>query len=246
MPNKLLVIAALSLITAPALAGGKNSGQKHEAAGLGSGVVVGAVIGGPVGAVLGGAVGGWFGDRFHREQTARLDSEQRYEKASAEVQDLANSVGSLEQQLQSRAEQIADLETQIQIEERAYRGALQQALNTQIFFRTGEATLQEDSVENLERIVRLIGSFDGFVVHLDGYADARGDESYNEQLSEARAMAVRDALTAAGFPADRITVNALGETFSQADEKDLDALAMERRVHIEIVGSPDERRVARQ
>ncbi len=245
MRNKLATIAALSLLAAPVMAAGKKHTNKHEAAGVGSGVVVGAIAGGPVGAIIGGAVGAWFGDRFNKEQTARVESEERYERAQASADELQQAVGSLEDSLAGSEREIASLESQMLVEERAYRNALQEALNTQVFFRTGESELHEESVASLSRMARVINSVDGFVIRLEGHADARGDEQYNVDLSEARAMAVRDTLIAAGFPRNRITVTAAGETQARAGEKDLDALAMERRVHIQLIGA-DDARVARQ
>jgi outer membrane protein OmpA-like peptidoglycan-associated protein len=246
MKNPVLSFVAVSLIAAPAFAAGKASANKHEAAGVGSGVVVGAAVGGPIGAIVGGAVGGWFGDRFHRERTARIDSEQRYDEAQAQAGRAEAEAEQLTAELAGSAERIASLESEIQQEKRVYRSTLQQALDTQVFFRTGEAELREDSLESLERVARLIDTLDGFVIHLEGHADPRVDEQYNEELSAARAAAVRDALVAAGLSSQRITVSAAGETQSRAEEKDLDAMALERRVHIELIGLDEAGRVARQ
>lgn len=246
MRNKILTITALSLMAAPAMAAGKKDANKHEAAGLGSGVVVGAIAGGPIGAILGGVAGGWFGDRFGKEHKAKLEFEQRYGEAQANADELERTVDSLEDSLVGSERKVSSLESQMLAEERAYRSALQQALNTQVFFRTAESALHEDSIASLGRMAQLINSIDGFVIRLEGHADSRGDEQYNVELSEARANSVRDALIAAGFPANRISVTAVGETQAQAEEKDLDALALERRVHIELVGMDEATRVARE
>lgn len=238
MNTKLLVVLVASLAMAPAFAD-KSRTNKEEATGVGSGLAVGAILGGPVGAILGGALGAWVGDRFHRETTARVEVEQEYEAARTDLE-------SLEREFRGREQRIASLESTIRLEERKYREALQEALNTQIFFHTGEAALHEDSVERLGKIAKLVASMDGFIVRLAGHADARGDEEYNAQLSAARAAAVRDALVASGFPNSRIVVTAEGESMARADEKDLDALALERRVHIELMTAEEFGRVAQQ
>ncbi len=41
-------------------------------------------------------------------------------------------------------------------------------------------------------------------LEVSGYHDASGDKAHNEDLAKARALAVRDALQAAGVPAERI------------------------------------------
>jgi outer membrane protein OmpA-like peptidoglycan-associated protein len=89
--------------------------------------------------------------------------------------------------------------------------------------------------------------FDDFAIVVEGHADPRGEEAFNEQLSAERAASVRAALIASGLPADRISTRAAGERDSGATEGDLDAMALERRVDLSIVQPlPRENRVARQ
>lgn len=244
MRKKALAIVALSLVAAPVWSADKTN--KHEAAGLGSGMVVGAAVGGPIGAIIGAAIGGKLGDRFHEEKTARAAFEQRYSDATAQAAALQADSDGLQTRLSGARDRIGYLESALEAEEVAYRSALQEALNTQIFFRTGESVLHEESVQSIERMAQLISSLDGFVIRLEGHADSRGDEAYNEALSEQRAVAVRDTLVSAGFPSNRITVSAAGESMAEAEEKDYDALAMERRVQIRLIGVDEASRVAQQ
>ena len=99
MNAKMLVVVAASLIAAPALADETHT-NKTEAAGIGSGLAVGAILGGPVGAVVGAAHGGWVGDRFHRETTARVEVEQQYASAQSDLD-------ALEREMQGSSERIA-------------------------------------------------------------------------------------------------------------------------------------------
>jgi OOP family OmpA-OmpF porin len=55
------------------------------------------------------------------------------------------------------------------------------------------------------------GGIDDAVISPTGHADRAGSEDYNLALSLRRAEAVRDALIAAGIPADAITVARRGE-----------------------------------
>ena len=238
MNTKCLVVLMASLIATPALAD-KPRAHKEEAAGVGTGLAVGAILGGPVGAIAGAALGGWVGDRFHREKTARVEVEQQYASARSDLE-------TLEREIRGGEQRIASMESKIRLEERKYREALQEALNTQIYFRTEEAELHEDSLARLGRIATLLNALDGFVVRLAGHTDVRGEEEYNAQLSAARAAAVRDALVAAGFPNSRIVITAEGESMATADEQDSDALALDRRVHIELVPTDEHERVAQQ
>lgn len=237
MKNIILALTATSLVAGPAFADDSVRTNRHEAAGLGSGLLIGAAAGGPIGAIIGAALGGLFGDKYHDERTAHLEFESQYELARADIEELSDT-------LQGREQRIAEMQQTLVREERRYAAALQEALNAEVFFRTGESELSEESVERIGRIAGLVTSMDGFVVRLAGHADNRGDEEYNEQLSASRAAAVRDAMIAAGFPSSRIALSAEGENWSQAAENDLDALAMERRVHIELVTDENDARIA--
>ena len=237
MKHLILATVASSVIAAPAFADETRHASKHEAAGLGSGMVIGAALGGPVGAIIGAAFGAKFGERYNNERTTRLEVESDYEVAKGDIDALGV-------QLREREQHIAAIQQKMREEERSYRAAVQEALNAEVFFRTGESELSDEAVQRMARIAQLVGSLDGFVVRLAGHADNRGDAEYNEQLSAERAVAVRDALIAAGFPGTRIALSAEGESASQAAAGDLDGLAMERRVEIELISGDADSLVA--
>jgi len=237
MKKLIFAVMASSLIGAPAFAADKSHTNKHEAAGLGSGLAIGAAVGGPIGAILGAAFGAVLGTKYHDERTGRIAVEADYALANADIDDLRS-------QLHGRERRISEMQQQLSEEQRSYRAAVQEALNAEVFFRTGESVLSDESIDRIGRIAALVAPMDGFVVRLAGYADSRGAEDFNEQLSAERAVAVRDALVAAGMPASRISVTAEGERSSNAEEGDLDALAMDRRVQIELVSGDSDARVA--
>src|SRR5690606_32869679 len=114
----------------------------------------------------------------------------------------------------------------------------------QVYFRTAQSEVEPGAAERLSRIARLVRTMDGAVVLLEGHADPRGDEQYNIELSQARAESVRRILVDAGVPEDRIAISAEGESRSEAPIDDVDALALDRRVSISIVGPGGEERVA--
>jgi outer membrane protein OmpA-like peptidoglycan-associated protein len=163
-----------------------------------------------------------------------------YEEASQEATSLQALVAGSE-------DEIENLQFVMRRQEEAYRNALQEAFEVEVYFRTGEAALQQTVAERVERLGQIMRGFNDFAIVIEGHADPRGDESYNEQLSAERAAAVREALIRAGLPGDKITTRASGERASQATEGDLDAMALERRVDVSIVYPlPRENRVARQ
>jgi outer membrane protein OmpA-like peptidoglycan-associated protein len=240
MRNKFLLLVVSSVVAMPAWTAETDTASKQENIGVGSGAAIGAIAGGPVGLIVGAAFGAWLGDRFHHERSERLAFEAKYGEAQADA-------ASLESRLSGTERQARHFESELLAERLAHREDLRRALDIEVMFRTGDSELADDIEPRLARLAELVSPIDGTMIRLEGHADARGSEEYNEQLSAARAAAVRDALIEAGMPAARITMSAIGERDSTAQEKDLDAMAFERRVQIKLVDQSDDiNRVAQQ
>ena len=97
-----------------------------------------------------------------------------------------------------------------------------------LLFRTDEAVLADSTGIRLNQLATTISDMPGIHVRLDGFADERGDDVYNQELSQRRVDFVREQLVTAGIDASRITVNAYGE--SKAQDETVDSYALERRV----------------
>ena len=65
---------------------------------------------------------------------------------------------------------------------------------------------------------------------INGHADARGTESYNQTLSEKRAQAVYEMLVESGVPENQLKKFGFGEHFPQYDVNNWDE---NRRVELE-------------
>ena len=213
--------------------------SKHENIGIGGGAAIGGAAGGPVGFVLGAALGAWLGDRFDAEHTARLEFEDRWAEAEGEVAALNDLVKSSEQHA-------AVLESRLGRETREMRDTVSDALDVQVLFKTDESNLPTETQQRLLRLAGLLARMDGTLIHIEGHADSRGNDEYNEQLSAQRAVAVRDTLIKAGVPASMISVDAQGERQSVAEESDTDSLAMDRRVDLTLIRSSDQARIAQE
>ena len=66
-----------------------------------------------------------------------------------------------------------------------------------------------------------------------GYADEVGNSSYNQQLSQKRAEAVKNVLTNAGIDASRLTVKGNGEDTS-VNKNSAEARQIVRRVTFKV------------
>ena len=223
----LLVMVGLALGAGSVYAADGGNTSRQEAMGVGAGAVIGAAAGGPVGFLLGAAFGGWLGDRFHHEQAAGEELEQRWTSTRKRVTTLEDELGRTRRGL-------ARAELSRREDRQAMTQTLEQAINMQVLFKTGLSALDDAGQQRIERLAELLADMDGIAIEVAGHADARGAEDYNGQLSAERAVAVRDALIRAGVDSDRITTTALGEVQSTATEGDLDGYALERRVDIRL------------
>lgn len=220
MRTTLTVISCIALAGAvPAQAA---EASKEEKIGVGSGALVGAIAGGPVGLVIGATIGAKVGDTLHRKNDTiqQLDSSLQQSrsdlrKLNANYDAVSNDLDQL--QALARPELINMLEAGIAMD---------------LLFRTDEAVLADTTGDRLAQLGRTVAAMPDVQVELDGFADERGDESYNLQLSGQRVAFVRKQLVSAGVHPSRIRASAHGEAVAQDDSAD--SYALERRVSLRL------------
>ncbi len=81
-----------------------------------------------------------------------------------------------------------------------------------VTFPEGGYRLSPDANKQLDVAARLFRDVNPVVMYSIGYADANGDEFSNIVLSAQRARAVKMGLIARGIPADRLQIQAFGES----------------------------------
>ena len=80
-----------------------------------------------------------------------------------------------------------------------------------ILFDFDSDELRSEADKALEQLTQVIGTTDGDVV-IVGHTDGRGDEDYNQKLSERRAEAVKQGLIDSGVEEDRLQAEGKGVT----------------------------------
>jgi outer membrane protein OmpA-like peptidoglycan-associated protein len=70
------------------------------------------------------------------------------------------------------------------------------------FFASGKAELPEGGPQALADVIA--GAKAGKIAFVSGYVDSTGNADQNKELAKKRAFAVRDLLTSAGVPADKV------------------------------------------
>jgi len=105
-----------------------------------------------------------------------------------------------------------------------------------VVFETGKADLKAGSAQRLQPLAQYLQANPAVKVRIDGHTDSQGADAYNQQLSQARAEAVRTALAGMGVASDRITAVGHGETQPVADNKIAAGRQQNRRVEVTLVG----------
>ena len=231
MRKTLLVLTAVSL--AALVPAAQASASKQEKIGVGAGAIVGGAAGGPVGVIVGAAIGAALGDRMHSK-----DNE--IEALSGSLHASRTRVSSLELDVSELDANIDVLNAELARMQRFARpevvSLLQAGIAMDLLFRTNESVLADATGIRLNELATTLASMPDIRVQLDGFADERGDEAYNQALSEERVTFVRDQLLAAGIDGSRISIAAHGESPAQDDS--IDSYALERRVSLTLYIEP--------
>ena len=226
MHTKLLLTGIVACLAAgPAAAG--NNASKQETIGVGMGAAVGALAGGPFGFVIGAAIGAKLGDEFHQKdvEVVRLDSSLK--TSESRVEDLESDVDSLNAGIDSLNRDLQRMQASSRPE---LLSLLQAGIEMDLLFRTDEHVLPPSTQARLAELSASLASMPDLQLRLDGFADERGDSTYNQNLSVQRAEHVRQMLEENGVAPERIKVSAHGE--SPAADATPDSYALERRVSL--------------
>jgi outer membrane protein OmpA-like peptidoglycan-associated protein len=111
-----------------------------------------------------------------------------------------------------------------------------------VLFDTDKAQLRSGGMRGVQKLADVLKQYPQRNVLVEGFTDSTGSNSYNQELSDRRANAVRTALLDKGISADRITNRGYGETFPVASNATAAGRLLNRRV--EIVVSDDDKVIA--
>lgn len=172
--------------------------------------IAGAVAGGPIGMFIGALSGGLM---IEKNQKTFEERNALFEQVEQQAQDLSTK----------------DLAI-VRLENR-----VAQKLEFQVMFPTGEDVLSFNDAQRIHSLANYLSNNPELNVRLDGHADPRGTDEYNNVLSSERAKSVADLLVKQGIAKERIKIHAHGSRLAVTTNRDYDQYAMERRVHIEVL-----------
>lgn len=203
------IFIILLAVTLVGCAQPQNSQQRGTMIGTGGGAAAGAIIGQAIGssteatligAGIGALVGGIAGNRIG----AYMDQQER---------DLQNAIASSE---------AASLRREQDILTATFKG--------EAFFDTDSYAIKPGGYSELTRVANVLNKYPQTTIQVAGHTDSRGNEDYNQQLSEKRANAVKNVLIQNGVAEGRIRAIGYGESMPVSSD-----FALNRRVEIVIV-----------
>lgn len=205
------------------------AGKDEQLIGMGSGAAFGAIVGGPAGAVIGAIVGGIAGTAMGQEQYIKAQDEDMVELAARNTE-----LERISQRYNQSQIEIARLQQEL-IEQGLERSSLEQrqidlALEMNVHFRTGSATIEPHFEEQLDELAELMKQAPDVKWELSGYADRRGDSLKNYNLSQRRVEAVREYLEQHGVDGEQIFASAYGDQEPLKDEQNFEGDFFDRRV----------------
>ena len=97
-----------------------------------------------------------------------------------------------------------------------------------LYFESGKAELPANGAEEVAKVVAKLAEDGSKIVLISGYHDETGGAAVNAEVAKARAGAVKDALLAAGVPADKLAMRKPAVTLGGGDA------AEARRVEVRV------------
>lgn len=208
--------------------------ETNELVGIGSGILLGTALAGPAGGIVAGIMGLFIADDVNGDNKLQLV------KTELERRD---------QQLLVMQEQFSQAKQRTSMQLSSMEALLNQnnpALESNIQFKTASHVLEQHYKSQLDLIASTLRDEPTLSITLSGFADQRGDDSYNQALSEQRAITVKNYLRSQGVPEQQITSNSYGESSLLGSENHYEDNFFDRRVVLKLAPESEEMTAANQ
>jgi outer membrane protein OmpA-like peptidoglycan-associated protein len=167
-------------------------------------------------------------DRLRRENDAQRTATQ------GELDRIAREKGQLEaDKTELRAQLLLQFNAILQTRDTA-RGLIVNM--SDVLFDTAKFSLRPAAREKLAKVAGIVSGHPGLRLDVEGHTDSVGNDSYNQQLSEARGGSVRDYLIEQGMPRTSVSSKGFGKTQPVASNETASGRQENRRVELVISG----------
>ena len=107
-----------------------------------------------------------------------------------------------------------------------------------VTFDTDQTNIRSEFQPVLDSVVKVTNKFDQTTLRISGHTDSVGSDSYNQRLSEHRALSVKDYLALGGVAPQRLTAIGYGESRPLASNSTAAGRAANRRVELDLIPPP--------
>ncbi len=118
------------------------------------------------------------------------------------------------------------------------------ALPSGILFDVNKDAVKPEAKTSLAKAAEILVKYPDTYITVEGHTDSTGSAQLNQDLSERRALHVRDVLSQDGVPVERLSVKGYGASDPIADNATAEGRQANRRVQLEI--RPNEKLQAQQ
>jgi outer membrane protein OmpA-like peptidoglycan-associated protein len=180
--------------------------------------------GGAIGAVLGGAAGAAIGDKPGREKEAAA--------IGAVAGGLLGAyIGSRMDKQQQALEEVPGMRS-VKVDKTEGNQGIESSM--QIQFDVDDDSVKPSERAKLDQLASVLKQYPENKVVIEGHTDSSGDDQYNQDLSELRAMAIEEYLKAKNLGISALKSVGYGETRPVASNDTTDGKAQNRRVEVKI------------
>jgi outer membrane protein OmpA-like peptidoglycan-associated protein len=174
------------------------------------------------------------------QENSEAEAQLARQQAAAEQQRANQATQQAEEYRQQREAELAQLQqalSQIAETRRTAMGLVMTLDSKSVRFDFDKADVKPEYRDMLNRIAGILMTIKGYRIAVYGYTDDIGTQTYNLQLSQRRAEAVRDFLVQAGISPTIMTTKGFGKSDPRVPGDSEQARAANRRVEIGIVDS---------
>ena len=174
------------------------------------------------------------------QANSEAQAELARQQATAQQQKANEATQQAEQYRQEREAELAQLQQalgQIAQTRLTAMGLVMTLDSKSVRFDFDKSDIKPEYRDTLNRIAGILMTLKGYTINVYGYTDDVGTQTYNLQLSQHRAEAVRDFLVQAGISPTIMSAKGFGKSDPRVPGDSEKARAANRRVEIGIVDS---------
>ena len=229
--NITTAIAFTCLLSGNVVAAERSKQEKtNEVIGLSSGIIIGTAIAGPIGGFVAGVFGAMVAEDVNSDNRL-LQAEQTLAEKDQQLLVIQQN---FEQMQERTSVQMAAMDRAL---EHASFNNANPEIESNIQFKTGSYALEAHYKSQLDLIAQRLQKTPSLNINLSGFADQRGDTTFNQALSEQRTLTVKNYLINKGIKKEQVITNSYGESSLVSTGAHFEDDFFDRRVMLKVSDS---------